>query len=87
MSNIHPPGRKRGVCDPKNHFKLFKLFPSKCYGEDIRNFVTFKIMSQMSSLGLYMLSSQMMSCVVVFSLIMEYRILSNWITKVLTTTK
>jgi hypothetical protein len=72
-----PPLIQRGVCDSKHHFELFKFFSSKCFGEDVCNSLILGIMSQVNSLGLYMILNQVILCVYVLISIMEYGILGQ----------
>jgi hypothetical protein len=72
--------RKRGF-----GLLLFKIFSSKRFGEDVCNFLICGTMSQVNSLGLYMISNQMVLCVDVLGSIMESGFLANLIAEVLST--
>ena len=61
----------------KHHSELFKLFFSKCFGGDVCNFLRHGTMSQLNSLGLYMISNQMVLCIDMFGSIMEPGILGQ----------
>jgi hypothetical protein len=68
---------RRGVCESKHCSKLFKIFSSKRFGEDVHNFLIYGTTSQVNSLSLYMISNQVILCVDVFTSIMESRILGQ----------
>ena len=72
-----PPLIQRGVFESKHHFELFKIFSSKRFGEDVRNLLICGTMSQVYSLGLYMILNQVILCVDVLCSIMESRILGQ----------
>src|SRR5713101_2367955 len=71
----NPPLIRRGVSKSEHVSESFKLFSSKCFGEDVCNLIICGTMSKMDCLGLYMMSNQMILCVDVFGSIMESRIL------------
>ena len=73
-STFHPLSQ-RGVGESKHPCELFKILFSKCFGEDVCNFLSHGIVSQMNCLGLYMISNQMVLCVDMFGSIMKPRIL------------
>ena len=77
MSLAYPPLIQRGVCESKHCYKLFKLLFFKCFREDVYNLLSHGIMSQINSLGLYMISNQMVLCVDMFGLITKPRILGQ----------
>lgn len=72
-----PPLIRSGVSKSEHVSESFKLFSSKCFGEDVCNLIICGTMSKMDCLGLYMMSNQMILCVDVFGSIMESRILSQ----------
>ena len=72
-----PPLIRRGVCESKHHSKLLKFFSSKRFGGDVLNLIICGTMSQVNSLGLYMISNQVILCVDVLSLIMKSEILGQ----------
>ena len=57
---------KRGVNKSKHVSESFKLFSSKCFGEDVCNLIISGTMLKMDYLCLYMMSNQMILCVDVF---------------------
>ena len=59
---FHPLSR-RGVCKSKHCSELFKLPSSNSFGEDVYNLFSRGTMSRMNSLGLYIISNQMVLCV------------------------
>ena len=66
---------RRGVHKSKHVSKSFKLFLSKCFGEDVCNLIICGTMSKMDYLGLYMMSNQVVLCVDILASIMEYGVL------------
>jgi hypothetical protein len=62
----------------KHLSKIFKLFSSKCVGEDVYNLITCGIMYQMNVLNLYMMSNHMILRVDVIFSIMESKILYHF---------
>ena len=72
-----PPLIRRGVSKSEHVSESFKIFSSKCFGEDVWKLIIFGTMSKMDYLGLYMMLNQIILCVDVFGSIMEYRILSQ----------
>jgi hypothetical protein len=82
MSKI-PPLIRRGVCESKHHSKLLNFFSPKRFGEDVYNFLICGTTSQVNCLSLSMILNQVILFVDVLCSIMESRILSNLIAKLL----
>jgi hypothetical protein len=77
LSPTFSPLIRTGVYEYKHHSELFKFFSSKRFGEDVCNLLICGTMSQVNSLGLYMISNQVILCVDVLSSIMDSRILGQ----------
>lgn len=61
----------RYICESKHLSKLFKLFSSKSFCEDVCNWLTYGIVYQLNDLGLYMMSNQIVFHAGVLCSIME----------------
>ena len=65
------------VGESKHHYKSFKLFSSKCFGEDVYNFLISGTMTEMDCLGLNMMLNQTIFSIDVFRSIMELWVLDQ----------